>query len=154
MPFWNWKSAALSVILRTPLFFAAAISAGLSAAFAAAGTDVAFRTIMAGLCGAITQRMRHTQPSWVGTAAVLFFVPLLSHGVETLVHVSAGTPHVTAAVAASISLTFITTSFDLFAMRRGVLIAGSGIRLSDDLVRLPRLVADFGRALFLRLRTH
>jgi hypothetical protein len=152
MPLWNWKSAILSVTLRTPLFFAAAISAGLGAAAAAAGTDVAFRAIMAGFCGAITQRLRHTRPPWIGTLAVMVLVPLLSHGVEALVHWRAGTPHFTVALAASMSLTVVTTTFDLYAMRRGVLIAGAGgASLTDDLIRLPGLVVGFGRAIILHL---
>jgi len=65
---------------------------------------------------------------------VLAVVPAMSHGTEALVHWRAGTPRLTAALNVSIGLTVASTLFDLYVMRRGVLIVGDGAKtLADDM---------------------
>jgi hypothetical protein len=141
---WNWKSAVLSVALRTPVFFAATLSAGMSAAVSAAGTDIAFRVVVAGFCGALVQRASRAGRHPLAAFGALVLVPGLSHVVEALVHARARTPHLGRAVLGSVVVTVFSTCFDLFAMRRGAFVVGAGAGgLTDDLVRLPRLLGQF-----------
>ena len=54
---WNWKSAILSTILRSALFFFTNLTAGLPAAFAALATEWVYRGITSGFYGAVTEAL-------------------------------------------------------------------------------------------------
>jgi hypothetical protein len=145
---WNWKSAVLSVALKTPVFVATAIGAGSGAVLTTAVTDVAFRVTVAGFAGGAIQRMSRVQPQWLGTLGAFLLVPTVSHTAEVLVHSRDGTPHLALAVVVSIAFSIAATGFDLFAMRRGRLIVGSGSSsLAEDLLRLPGLWWELTRTL-------
>ena len=145
---WNWKSAVLSVMLKTPVFVLTAIGAGSEAVLTTASTDIAFRVTVAGFSGGVIQQMSRVQPRWLGTLGSFLLVPTLSHAAEVLVHSQDGTPHLAVAVAVSILLSIAATGFDLFAMRRGALVVGAdSASLSDDLMRLPALWCDLARGL-------
>jgi hypothetical protein len=145
---WNWKSAVLSVALKTPVFIVSAATAGSSAVLTTAATDVACRVTVAGFSGGVLQRMSRVQPRWAGTLGGFLLVPALSHAAEWLVHGWDGTPHLGLAVAASVMLSVVSTGFDLYAMRRGVLIVGSGsASLTRDLRQVPGLWRDLARAI-------
>jgi hypothetical protein len=67
-----------------------------------------------------------------------------SEYLEWLVHWSRGTPELAASIGVSIAFTTFSTAFNLFAMRRGVLVVGAGSQsLLDDLRRMPRLMFSF-----------
>jgi hypothetical protein len=74
---WNWKSAVLSSMVRSTLFFLANLDAGLSAARAAFLTGLIFRSSTAGFYGALTQAFRQIRPVWTGTLAGMMVLPLL-----------------------------------------------------------------------------
>lgn len=144
MTVWNYKSAVLSTTLRASVFFATNLSAGLDAATAAAVTDLSFRFVLAGFYGALTQALRCVQPAARGTRAALVVLPAVAHTLEWLVHRWRGTALLAASLAASLALTAVSTVFTLFAMRRGILIAGEGAgSLLADLRRMPRLMLTF-----------
>jgi hypothetical protein len=141
---WNWKSAILSSAIRSTLFFAANLSAGLDAAQAAFLTELVFRCTTAGFYGALTQAFRRVQPVWVGMTAGMLLLPLATHVLEFFVHWMRGTERLGASLAVSIAFTSISTSFNLFAMRRGALVVGvAGQSIWRDLVALPRLMVLF-----------
>lgn len=140
---WNWKSAVLSVMLRTPIFVAAAWQAGLLAAATAAAADVAFRVIAAGLIGAAVQRLASRPPTMAVTLGAVVGIPAAVHTSEAIVHSVAGTPAWRQGVMVSIAVSVVTTAFNLYAMRRDALRAGEGRPLREDLRRLPRLIAGF-----------
>jgi hypothetical protein len=74
----------------------------------------------------------------------MILAPAVNHTLEYLLHYANGTKRIAAGVAASISLSILSAMFNLFAMRRGVLIVGDErASLIDDLRRMPRLVFDF-----------
>jgi hypothetical protein len=138
---WNWKCAVLSTALRAPLFVAAAASDGVIAASHAAGVEGAFRPIVAGFLGALTQRLSRLEPRWRSTTLVMTVVPATSHLLELIIHRAAGTPHLATAFVLSLSLTLATTAFDLYAMRRGVLVVGSGsASILSDITMVVRLL--------------
>src|SRR5271165_2989936 len=62
---WNWKSALLSIILRGPIFFVAAVRHGLRAALAALLTESIFCAMSAGFYGAMVQILKDGEPQWM-----------------------------------------------------------------------------------------
>jgi hypothetical protein len=147
---WNWKSAVVSSVLRGLIFFTTNLPAGLPAACRALAVDVAFRVPLVGVYAAIIQAFRRATPAWAATTIVAIGVPLVSHAIELGVHWSAGTARLEASVAASVGFSIVSSAFNLYAMRRGVLIVGEddSSSLRSDLRRLPRLIGGFVMAPF------
>jgi len=141
---WNWKSAVLSSATRASLFFTANLSAGLDAAFAAMLTEFVFRAITAGFYGGLTESFRRATPHWLASVTVMVLLPISTHVTEFLVHWLRGTERLTDSLTVSVVFTIISTLFNLFAMRRGVLIVGEGRgTLLADLRQIPRLIVLF-----------
>jgi hypothetical protein len=141
---WNWKSAVLSSLLRACLFFVTNLAAGMPAAIAAMKTELIFRGVTSGFYGALTEAFREAEPPWAAALTVMFLLPVANHSMELLVHWVRGTQKLLPSILASVILTAFSTLFNFYAMRRGVLIVGSGRNsLGKDLLRLPRLVVDF-----------
>jgi hypothetical protein len=141
---WNWKSAVLSSASRASLFFTANLSAGLDAAFAAMLTEFVFRGATAGFYGGLTESFRRATPHWLASVAVMVLLPICTHTVEFFVHWFRGTEKLAASLTVSAVFTIVSTLFNLFAMRRGVLIVGEGrSSLLADLRQIPRLIVLF-----------
>ncbi len=141
---WNWKTALLSACVRGTIFFVANLGAGLGAAIGAMSIEAALFATLAGFYGAMAQAFRCAQPAWAATMTVMALVPAVNHTLEYLLHYASGAKRIAAGVAASISLSILSAVFNLFAMRRGVLIVGDErASLIDDLRRMPRVVFDF-----------
>lgn len=134
----------LSSLLRASLFFATNLAAGMPAAIAAMKTELVFRGITSGFYGALTEAFREAEPPWAAALTVMFLLPVANHSIELLVHWMRGTQKLLPSIAASVVLTAISTLFNFYVMRRGVLIVGDGRHsLGKDLLKLPRLVVDF-----------
>ena len=143
---WNWKAALLSAWWRGLIFLVANLPAGYTAALRAMATELVFRTIASGVLGAATEHSARRARSRPAIVSAIVIISAAGHGAEYLIHRAAGTPLVGRAVAASIAFTLLSTSFNLFAMSRGVLTVGGGrSRLRDDLRRLPDVCLDFLR---------
>ena len=141
---WNYKSAVMSAIIRGPIFFVSNLPAGLEAASGAMVAECLFRLATAGLYGAMTQAFRRVEPPIAATIAAMLLLPLVAHTGELLLHWLRGTPRLAESLAASIVFTVLSTSFNLFAMRRGALITGHDSRpLLHDLARMPALFVAF-----------
>lgn len=141
---WNYKAAVFSAVVRAALFFLTNLRAGLDAATAAMLTEAVFRICTSGFYGAMTQAFRRAEPRWAATACALAVVPAAAHAFELLVHWVRATPELATSIAASIALTFLSTGFTLFAMRRGTLVVGAAApSLLADLRALPRLMIQF-----------
>ncbi len=139
---WNWKSALLSATSRALLFFLANLSAGLHPAIAAAQTEFLYRAVAAGFYGSLTEQFARRRASRGMTIAAVLTVPAVAHGVEFLVHHASGTPRLGTALLASIAFSLVTTRFNLFAMRRGLLLGSRP--LSSDV----RTLTTMARARF------
>ncbi|HEY6403703.1 MAG TPA: hypothetical protein VI479_19930 [Blastocatellia bacterium] len=145
---WNWKTATLSACARGTLFFISNLGAGLSAAIAAMVVEAALFATLAGFYGAVVQTFRRAQPAWAATMMVMILTPTVNHTIEYALHTANGTENITAGVVSSITLSVISAMFNLFAMRRGVLIVGDEkASLISDLRRMPRVVFDFVTAI-------
>jgi hypothetical protein len=141
---WNWKSAVLSSAIRSALFFAANLNAGLGAARAAFLTELVFRCATAGFYGALTQAFRRAQPAWTGMVAAMLLLPITTHLLELAVHWLRGTVNLAASLTVSVAFTSLSTCFNLFAMRRGALIVGAASdSIWTDLGRTPRILLAF-----------
>lgn len=152
---WNWKAAILASVLRGVIFFVSNLRSGWHAAVTAMLVEFGYRSLTSGFWGAITQAFEGAQPVWLATVAVLVLIPLLSHTLELLVHLLQGTPRLWASILSSVIFTVISTLFNLYAMRRGVLLVGAEARgFGSDLRQMPALIAGFAAAgpkAFLRL---
>ena len=134
----------MSALVRGLLFFTTNLSAGLGAATGAFVAEVIFRVCTAGFYGALTQRIGRIEPEGRSMLIAMVVLPSLAHGLEFAVHWLRATPNLTVSLTASIGFTVISTAFNVYAMRRGVLTCGPGSgSILDDLRRLPRLVRDF-----------
>jgi hypothetical protein len=141
---WNWKAALTSACLRGALFFAVNSAHGADAARSAFLTEFALRGVMSGFYGAMTSAFRHVHPPWKATVMASLLLPVLSHGVELVVHWARGTEALAASIAASVALTAVSTAFNLHVMRHGVMTVGEGSQsLAKDLRALPGLALSF-----------
>jgi hypothetical protein len=144
---WNWKSAVTSSILRAGIFFSVNLSAGLDAALAAMILEFVFRAITSGFYGAITQSFREARPIWAASITAMVVIPVTTHAMEFMVHWFGGTKKLAASILASTCFSALSTLFNLFAMRRGVMIVGDGRHsLIGDLIRMPRMLYEFTAA--------
>lgn len=150
---WNWKTATLSACARGTIFFISNLGAGLGAAITAMAVEAALFAALAGFYGALAQSFRRAQPAWAATLTIMILMPAVNHTIEYALHNANGTERIAAGVASSISLSILSSMFNLFAMRRGVLIVGDErASLIDDLRRMPRVVFDFAMAIPRALR--
>ncbi|HYP13210.1 MAG TPA: hypothetical protein VEQ63_04740 [Bryobacteraceae bacterium] len=141
---WNWKSALTSALLRAFIFFATNLTAGWRAAVSAMGVEFVFRMLTSGFYGSVTEGVRKAQPEWLAMLIPMILLPIVSHLIEFAVHWYRGTPKLVASVIASMCFTAFSTLFNLYAMRRGVLIVGAGGKsFWSDLKALPRVISDF-----------
>ncbi len=150
---WNWKASLLSSLMRAGIFFAVNLRAGWEAATAAMLTQFVFRAVTSGYYAALTQAFRKAEPAWAAALTVTLALPALTHTAEFLVHWAQGTPRLGESLAASVAFTMLSTLFNWYAMRRGVLLVGeaSAHSLAGDFRRMPRVVLGFLAAPFIAL---
>jgi len=141
---WNWKAALLSSLLRATIFFFTNLIAGWHAALGAMLAELVFRSITSGFYGAITESFSLARPAWAATAAAMVALPLLAHSLEFLVHWLRGTSKLGLSIGTSVIFTGISTAFNLYVMRRGILTTTGGCKsLRHDLSQIPRLLLGF-----------
>ena len=141
---WNWKAALFSSMIRGLLFLGVNAGSGWRAAAAAGAAEFLYRAATAGFYGSVTQSFRRVEPPWHAAVAVLILLPAISHTVEFAIHWMRDTPRLGASIAASLCLTVLSTTFNLYAMRRGALVVGAGERsLWSDIKGLPGLIAGY-----------
>ncbi|GAC1414352.1 MAG: hypothetical protein NVSMB62_00120 [Acidobacteriaceae bacterium] len=142
----NWKTAAISAILRGLMFFFTNLRSGHILALRATQVEACFAICASGVFGAITQRIRDAQPAWVRGLAIWCLLPLTLLTVQFFVHRAFGTPQLKASMIVSFCFAAVGTGFNWFAMRRGALLVatGEGRRsFLEDLRAIPILVGEF-----------
>lgn len=141
---WNWKSAITSAVIRAVLFFSVNLQSGWDAAFDALRTEFFFRLIASGFYGTLTQAFSRVRPEGTATLFAMVVLPAASHSLELLVHWQRGTARLASSLLSSIILTVVSTAFNVFAMRRGVMVVGPGSSsLLSDFRRIPALIVAF-----------
>ena len=141
---WNWKSALFSSIIRGAIFFSVNLLGGVTAAVSALVTDLIFRPLVSGFDGAIVESFRSATPTWAATLVIIIALPVINHLIEIVVHWARGTERLGTSLIASVSFSVLSALFNMFAMRRGVLIVGDGrSTILEDMRRLPAVIAAF-----------
>jgi len=141
---WNWKSAALSVTVRGPIFLVAALRQGWAGVMGALLTEVAYCGVSAGFYGSLVQSLKDAEPQWLTGVVLAVAIPALFQIAEYSLHWFRGTPHLRIAEIVSVILSGISALFNWYVMRRGTLLVGSeGASFGSDLGRLPRLIFGF-----------
>jgi hypothetical protein len=116
----------------------------LAAALTALGVEAALYAVIAGFYGALIQHFRRVQPAWQATLLLMACLPACNHALEFTVHRLSGTPQLARGMVLSVIFSMLSACFNLFAMRRGVLLIGNERRsLLDDLRLLPNVVWQF-----------
>src|SRR5262249_50291441 len=129
---------------RGAIFFSVNLLAGVVSAVSALATEFLFRPLVAGFDGAVIESFRSTRPEWGATLVVVVALPAINHLIEVAVHWTRGTQRLGASILASVSFSALSGLFNLFAMRRGVLIVGEGQHsILEDLRRLPVVIGAF-----------
>src|SRR5262249_23043168 len=149
---WNWKSALLSALIRSALFYRATLGFGNAAARSASVTEFMLALALAGFTGAVAQAYRNARPRRLALVIAAAMPPLLWHGFELAAHLWNGTPGIRRGIGLSIAYSVIASSLTIFLMRRGVWLAGEErTPLRQDfekilaMLRLPRLPERAGR---------
>jgi hypothetical protein len=141
---WHWKSAALSAIVRGSLFFATNLSDGFGAAVRATVVECASGVPVVGVLAAVIQAFSCAEPAWAATLVTSVLLPAVAQTIEFAAHWAAGTPQLGTSMLASVGLSVMSTLFNLFVMRRGVMIVGRGSpRFVDDVRQMPGLIVAF-----------
>lgn len=141
---WNWKAALLSALLRATIFFLTNLVAGFHAAVTAAGAELVLRSATSGFYGGVTEAFSSASPLWAAMTASIIGLPLLSHSLELLVHWLRGTPRLGLSIGIWVGFTAVSSAFNLYAMRQGVLTTGHGSKsLLGDLAQVPALLFSF-----------
>ena len=143
---WNWKSAFFAGLFRGSIYFFTHLAEGWRAAVGAMSVEFIFRVIHGGISGSLMQSLRKASPIWMATLFVMVLMPIYSHTMEYTLHTLHGDQNRNKSLAISISFSIISALFNLFAMRRGVLITGEDNEnesLWADLKKFPRIVVDF-----------
>jgi hypothetical protein len=147
VPPWSWKAAALSALLRGITFFVGNLRSGHQPALQAMTVEAVFAIFTAGLIGAVSQRLRASQPVWQTAAIVCLGLPALMVVAQLGVHRAAHTPQVGAGVLASFCFAATSSAFSWYAMRHGALLGGTdSTSLVHDIRSLPGITLNFALA--------
>ncbi|MGI8640583.1 MAG: hypothetical protein ACR2MG_11655, partial [Pyrinomonadaceae bacterium] len=166
---WNWKSALLSAIIRSSIYLTTYLvrKEGLKSAFGAMAVEFVMRSFTAGISGSLIQAFRRAKPAWLATFTVMIILPFISHSVEFSTHyiheftISQlySTPMIESTRKSSfyfsVAFSILSVIFNMFAVKRGVLIVGKGEgqqSLWKDIKQMPTIVAEFLAFPFVWLR--
>ena len=157
---WNYKSAILSSIMRSSIFLFTYLQLSgrettarntILLAVGAAGAQFAYRFLSAGIIGSLVQSFRRVEPAWKAMTMMMLMVPAISHLFEFLVQLAYGSlthtaGHTDEAILRSVCVSIISTLFNIFAMRRGILLVGADEDQKsfwNDIKAIPRIAFDF-----------
>ncbi len=149
----NWKTAAMSAMLRAILFFFTNLRAGHSLALKATLVEGSYAILTMGIFGAATERIRHARPAWLTGLVIWLAIPTLLLFLQYQVHHFFRTPELRRSMIGSFCFAALGTGFNWFAMSRGAFLVGDpmvggphgGSRRSfaADLRALPLLLWEF-----------
>jgi hypothetical protein len=141
---WNCKAAALSCILRTPVYIITTLRHGWQAITLAAAVKAGFSAGAAGVYAAFSEAVRDAQPEFAVAILLLVILPALTLALDALVHFLTRTPNLRAGVFLSLGVSIVSCALHRYSMRRGTLLIGPGGRsFSSDVAALPMLIARF-----------
>lgn len=141
---WNWKAAVLSAVGRAPIFLIATFSYGWRSVSLAVAVEFAYRAGSAGFFASCIQSIRWSSPGWRSVFQVTVLIPAVSLLLDYVLHRAVGTPNLKTGIVISFMVSALTSLFNWYSMRRGVLIVGSESRsLLCDLKSMPVVIVGF-----------
>jgi hypothetical protein len=156
---WNWKSAFMGAIVRSSFYFTVYVASRESwlVTLTAVLVEMTFRFITNGIAGAAVQSFRRATPPWLATVVISITLPIITHIIEFSTHyiqekyyadIFAASEHSSRQKTFAISVLFSVVSaiFNLYLMRRGVMLVGAGKEtqtLGNDLKKVPSLAYEF-----------
>lgn len=164
---WNWKAALVGAVIRS-FFYLTVYQASQEkwlVTLTAVLLELAFRFFSTGVIGSITQSFRNAQPQWAAMVFASTVLPVIGQIVEFITHwgqetyfnnVFAASENSSRqrAFAISMLISILSSLFNLFAMRDGVLLVGAGEEsktLREDAKLIPALLLEFITYLPLRI---
>jgi hypothetical protein len=106
--------------------------------------EAAFRIGTTGFFAAATQAFRNAGPNWLALLLMLTGFPLLTLGLDGLLHAAMRTPNLMLGMIISLALSALASIFDWYIMRRGTLLVGEeASSFLEDLKALPLLILSF-----------
>ncbi len=156
---WHWKSAFLGAAVRSSFYFTVYLASSESwlVTLTAVLVELAFRLITTGLGGAAVQSFRRAKPQWLATLVISVTLPTIAHAIEFSSHyvqekyysdilpASANTSR-EKRFGCSVLFSVISGRFNLYMLRRGVMLVGAGKEtqtLGSDLKKIPAMALDF-----------
>lgn len=150
---WNWKAAALSGMLRVPVYVGTTLRHGWQAAALAGLVEACFSAASAGVYAAFTEAVRDATPQVTVATLLLIVLPAIMLVLDSLVHYGMRTPNLWAGVTVSFVVSMLSSGFNWYSMRRGTLLVGARARpFRSDLASLPLLIGRFLLEPFLFVR--
>lgn len=156
---WNWKSALVGSCVRASFYFSVYWASRESwlVTLTAVFVELCFRFITTGMAGAVVQSFRKAKPQWAATAVISIMLPAITHIIEFFTHYVQETYYSNIfpasenrarlkAFAISVLFSVISAMFNIYIMRRGVMLVGAGEEtrtLWSDIKSMPVLVKDF-----------
>jgi|SRR5215469_1951881 len=141
---WNCKAAALSCVLRTPVYIITTLRHGWQAITLAAAVEAGFSAGAAGVYAAFTEAVRDAEPEFAVAILLLVILPALTLALDALVHFLTRTPNLRSGVFLSLGGSIVSSAFHWYNMRSGTVLIGPGGRsFSSDVAALPMLIARF-----------
>lgn len=156
---WNWKSAFLAAIVRSSFYFTVykASKESWAVTLTAVGVELAFRFLTTGVAGAVVQSFRRATPEWAATVIISISLPTITHLIEFFTHyiqekyyadIFASSENSARQKTFAISVLFsvVSAMFNLYLMRRGVLLVGAGEEtqtLRNDFKKIPFMISEF-----------
>lgn len=155
---WNWKSALLSAFLRSMIYLTTYLvkKDGLKAALGAMAVEFGLRIFTAGTSGTLVQAFRKANPVWVSMLICSVALPIFSHAVEFIVHFlheytvsqiynAPMNQSRKSGFIVSVIFSVVSVVFNLFAVRRGVLVVGGDEHQSfwKDMKQMPKVIWQF-----------
>lgn len=164
---WNWKSALIGAIVRSSFYFTVykASKESWAVTLTAVGVELAFRFLTTGVGGAVVQSFRRATPEWAATLIISISLPTVMHLIEFFTHyiqekyyaeIFAASENSARQKTFAISVLFsvVSAMFNLYLMRRGVLLVGAGEEtqtLWNDFKKIPFMISEFVKILPLLL---
>lgn len=156
---WNWKSALMGACVRASFYFTVYWASRESwlVTLTAVFVELCFRFITTGMAGAVVQSFRKATPQWAATAVISVMLPTITHIIEFFTHYIQETYYSNIfpasenrarlkTFAISVLFSVISAMFNMYIMRRGVMLVGAGEEtrtLWSDIKSMPVLVKDF-----------
>jgi hypothetical protein len=141
---WNWKAALVTAICRAGACMAALWHSPLHAREHFGVVEAAYVLLTAGIFSAWQQQALGVKPRRLAWSITVLAIPLGSLAADSALHLWLDHGNMRALGIGAVIVTIVSAMFHWHVMQNGALLVGEGSRtFTDDMRRMPRLVASF-----------